>query len=489
MRLCSVYLMCALNSEQDCAPLYDAVKCYARSDVARFHMPGHKGKPISDDAESLASLMWQMDVTELDGTDNLHMPEGAIKKAQSLMAQAYGAKRSFFMVNGATAGIYTMLMAACRPGDTVIIGRNCHKSVINGLVIAGLNPVYVWPDTLEKWHTAGQVETGGIEKALDEHRDAKAVLITSPDYYGLCADVAAIADICHRRGVPLLVDEAHGAHLVFSKALPPDAGSCGADAWVDSMHKTLPSLTQTAVLNVNSDLLDIGEVKSAEQLVQTTSPSYILMASMDIARRYMATNGNCKLSELLGYIDDMVEWAGNIEGLRMMTSDDVVGDCGVAYKDATRVCFDVSARGISGIEAGAIMREHGVQVEMADLYNIVLITTVADDADDFEAVKKAVAMLPKLSNAGLPAFNKVLPHAKQAMSPREAVFAHKEYVPIDRARGRIAAQSIGIYPPGIPLICPGEVISGEITDMLDTILAQGGRVFNIGRDTTITVIN
>lgn len=172
-----------------------------------------------------------------------------------------------------------------------------------------------------------------------------------------------------------------------------------------------------------------------------------------------------------------------------MGSNDVAGDCGVAYKDATRICFDVSARGISGIEASAIMREYGVQVEMADLYNIVLITTVADDADGFEAAKKAIAMLPKLNSVGLPAFNGALPRAKQAMNPRAAVFAHKEYVPINQARGRIAAQSIGIYPPGIPLICPGEVISSEITDMLDTILAQGGRVFNIGRDNTIAVIN
>ena len=482
--------MSGLNSDQNRAPIYDMVRRYVEENTVRFHMPGHKGRLCCDDAADLAQDMWQMDITELPDTDNLHMPQGPIVEAQRLMAEAYGADQSFLMVNGSTGGLYTMMLAACKPGDSIVVARNCHKSVINGLILAGLNPIYIWPPVLQDWHIAGQIRPQQVREALEHHPEAAAVLITSPDYYGLCADVAGIASACHERGVPLLVDEAHGAHFVFHESLPPSAGHCGADIWVNSMHKTLPALTQTAVLHVKSCLIDIDRIRAGLQMVQTTSPSYILMASMDIARRYMTNEGWNDLDDLLGHILDLSQWLYGIGGVKMM--DESIKDrCGVAFKDPTRLCFDVSSLGIGAIRAEELLRAEGVQVEMADLYNVLLITTAMDDAEDFVALKEAFGQLAASGRNAkavcYPLFM-TLPRPVQSLLPREAALSATERIPLKNTAGRIAAQPIGLYPPGVPLVCPGEIIDENTVEVLLETSALGCRVFNIGEDKMIAVV-
>jgi arginine/lysine/ornithine decarboxylase len=353
-----------------------------------------------------------------------------------------------------------------------------------------LNPIYIWPPVLQDWHIAGQIRPQQVREALEHHPEAAAVLITSPDYYGLCADVAGIASACHERGVPLLVDEAHGAHFVFHESLPPSAGHCGADIWVNSMHKTLPALTQTAVLHVKSCLIDIDRIRAGLQMVQTTSPSYILMASMDIARRYMVNEGWNGLDDLLGYILDLSQWIYGINGVKMM-DESINGRCGVAFKDPTRLCFDVSDLGIRAIRAEELLRAEGVQVEMADLYNVVLITTAMDDAEDFVALKEAFGQLAASGRNAKAIYYPpvmILPHPVQSLLPREAALSATECIHLKNTAGRIAAQPIGLYPPGVPLVCPGEIIDENTVEVLLATSALGGRVFNIGEDKMIAVV-
>lgn len=482
--------MSGLNSDQNRAPIYDMARRYVEENTVRFHMPGHKGRLYGDDAADLAQDMWQMDITELPDTDDLHMPQGAIMEAQRLMAEAYGADRSFLMVNGSTGGIYAMMLAACKPGDSIVVARNCHKSVINGLILAGLNPIYIWPPMLQDWHITGQIRPEQVGEALEQHPEAVAVLITSPDYYGLCADVAGIAGVCHQRGVPLLVDEAHGAHFAFHESLPPSAGHCGADIWVNSMHKTLPALTQTAVLHVRSRMLDTDRVRAGLQMAQTTSPSYILMASMDMARRYMANEGRSDLNNLLGYIADLSQWLCGMGGVRMMDGS-IKGRSGVTFKDPTRLCLDISGLGIGGVAAEELLRAEGVQAEMADLYNVVFITTVMDNAKDFAVLKEALIRLAASGRNAKEVYHPpvmTLPHPVQTLSPRQAALGAAERVSLEDAAGRIAAQPIGLYPPGIPAVCPGEFIDRDTIEVLLEASARVGRVFNMGEDKMVAVV-
>lgn len=447
-------------------------------------MPGHKGKACDDMASWLAQNMWNVDVTELPDTDNLHMPQGPIAQAQRLMAEAVGADESFFMVNGSTGGVYAMMLSVCRPGDSIIVARNCHKSVINGLVLAGLNPIYIWPDTLDEWHIAGQVTPEQIDGALLEHPEVTAVLITSPDYYGLCADVEGIAQVCHNHNIPLLVDEAHGGHFPFHPKMPPSAGRCGADIWVNSLHKTLPALTQASVLHMRRGLVDQGRIKKALKLVQTTSPSYVFMASMDIARYFMVHSGYGALDELMDSIADIAEAVQRMRGILMM-GEEVAGKHGVAFKDPTRLCFNVSGLGMTGYGAEAILKRAGVQVEFGDIFNIVLIATVMDNTDAFAQLKNALCGLAANEHDSSYIWNKmlpVLPEARQVMAPREASLGEVEYIPVIASKGRIAAEAVGMYPPGIPLICPGEAINGEIIDILNSAAAAGCGLFGLEND-------
>jgi len=381
----------------DCIPILKSLIEYRDEGAVSFHMPGHK----SGSSYKKAGMgfpgedLLAMDTTEVPGIDNLHCPESAVLAAQSLAAEAFGADHTFFLVNGTTSGIYSMIMAAADPGDKIIIPRNCHRSVHGAVILGRLVPVYVNPEIDDELGIAMGIKPEKIEYILEKHRDAKAVVITSPTYYGACSDLKKIAEIVHKRDMMLLVDEAHGSHFGFNERLPITALEAGADMTAQSIHKTLPSMTQSSMLHIKSPKADIEKLKLFLQLTQTTSPSHILLASLDIARYIMQEKGR----ELL---DDTIAWSNwarneinNIQELYCLGSDRV-GRCGVADLDPTRITVNFGAAGISGTKAEVILRrDFKIQVEMSDLYNIVAIAATGNKQADYEKLVNALKSIAR----------------------------------------------------------------------------------------------
>lgn len=474
-------------------PLYNALRKYAASRPAAFHMPGHKlGKGIPPGfLEDIAAI----DITEIPGSDNLHSPTGVIKEAQELAARAFGADETYFLVNGSTCGIHAMIMACCREGDSLIVSRDCHKSVIAGLMLANASPIYINPLFDSAFGIPTAVDALELEKALLKHPGAAGVLITRPNYYGACADLEKISRIVHSYGKVLMVDEAHGAHLAFNRRLPPAALECGADMCVQSAHKTLPAFTQGAYLHVKSRRVDTERLKFYLRLLQTTSPSYLIMAMLDVARAIMETRGASLLDKLL----DNIKWLkgrcehGGLGGL-VFFGDSASKEPGGLRHDETRLVINVGKLGITGFMAEEILRrEHNIQVEMSDPSNVVCITSVADAREDFgrlhdglAGLVRQAADLPHRLGAAMPAANLCIPPS--LMKPGDAMNSEGEKVELAKAKGRICRCVITPYPPGIPLVCPGEVILQETVEYIYDIIKIGGNVNGIGENFEVEVV-
>lgn len=451
-------------------PILKSLQTYAEEDLAYFHMPGHKGgnvfKKVGLSAFDLGLL--SMDVTEVPGIDNLHCPEAAIAEAQGLAAKAFGAEYSFLLVNGTTGGIYSMILAATNPGDKIIIPRNCHRSVIGAVILGRLMPIYINPEIDKKLGTASGISPETVQQTIMQHPDAKAIVITSPTFYGVCSDLERIADIAHQNNMLLLVDEAHGSHFAFHPKLPKTALQCGADMTAQSTHKTLPAMTQGSMLHVKSDRVDIDKLKFFLQLTQTTSPSHILLATIDIARYIMQEKGE----ELLEDIIYWCQWLRNElkdTGIYCPGTGDIGRD-GIFDIDSTRITLNFSKIGISGTAADELLRsKFKLQVEMADLYNIVAICTVGDSGDNVQRLSHSVrAIAEEFSNC----MEKIKGEPIEAfchipdigLLPWEAVHRSKEDIAADQCIGRISAEMIVPYPPGIPIIMPGEIITRQVID-------------------------
>lgn len=467
--------------EFDNMPILKSLIEYRDEGAVPFHMPGHKRGNVYKKVgmELLGGDLLAMDTTEVPGIDNLHCPESSILAAQELAAEAFGADYTFFLANGTTSGIYSMIMAAVNPGDKVIIPRNCHRSVYGAVILGRLVPVYIDPEMDEELGIAMGIKPEAVERILDQHKDAKAIVITNPTFYGACSDLSKIAEIVHEKEMLLLVDEAHGSHFCFNERLPVPALKAGADMTAQSIHKTLPAMTQSSMLHVKSGRVNIDKLKLFLQLAQTTSPSHILLASLDAARYIMQHYGR-KL------LDDVIDWSNwarkeinNIPGLYCLDSDRI-GRYGVADLDPTRITVNFAAAGISGTEAEAMLRkDFKIQVEMADLYNIVAITTVGDCKEDYERLVEALRSIAKHAGAKKPtekaakAFLK--PH-KISLMPWEAIHCDKELVEAAGSIGRICGEMIIPYPPGIPVLMPGEVITREAYEYLQLCLQQGIKI-------------
>ncbi len=467
-------------------PLYKAVMQYSRSKPTPFHMPGHKlGRGIPKEFLENLELL---DVTEIRGTDNLHYPEGPVKEAQMLAAEAFGADRTYFLVNGSTCGIMAAILTLCRPGDKIIVGRDCHKSVINGIVLAGAHPVYIKPEFDNNFGISTVTPPSAVEEALDRFPDAVGVIVTRPNYYGICSDVEKIAAIAHRKGKVLVVDEAHGAHLNFSGRLPESSIRLGADICVQSAHKTLPAFTQGAYLHVGSPRIDLEKLEFNLRILQTTSPSYIIMVMLDIAREIMAKAGKSLIDNLLDEIGVFREGISRLENVEMLTKDDIFG----GEHDETRIVLNFRKTGITGFDADRILRdEYNIQIEMADFYNAVCIATVADRKDDFEKLFSAVSEISNrfAGNSPLPDnIVKELEIPRPVLNPKEAVMSKSERVPLNRAVGRICTSVVTPYPPGVPVICPGETVTEDIVEHIYAILKAGGAVNGLGANEEICVV-
>ncbi|HYE80724.1 MAG TPA: aminotransferase class I/II-fold pyridoxal phosphate-dependent enzyme [Clostridia bacterium] len=465
----------------DRIPILKSLIEYRDEGAVSFHMPGHKRGSIYKKAglEFPGEDLLAMDTTEVSGIDNLHCPEGAILEAQSLAAEAFGADHTFFLANGTTSGIYSMIMAAANPGDKIIIPRNCHRSVYGAVILGRLVPVYIDPEMDNELGIAMGIKPEKVEYILEKHKDAKAVVITNPTYYGACSDLEKIADIVHEKGMLLLVDEAHGSHFSFHERLPISALDAGADMTAQSTHKTLPAMTQSSMLHVKSGRVDIEKLKLFLQLTQTTSPSHILLASLDSARYIMKEKGRSFLEDTIAWSNRARNEINSIPGLYCL-SQDRIGSFGVADLDPTRLTVNFGAAGISGTRAEVILRkDFKIQVEMSDLCNIVAIATIGNNQADFERLVNALKSVADTEGKGMAAVKATTAFSMSpelSLMPWEAVYCRKEQVEFGNSIGRASGEMIIPYPPGIPVLMPGERITSEAYEYLRLCLEQGIKI-------------
>ncbi len=464
------------------APLFDAVRKYARQKHLSFHMPVHGGGSALP--PDVAGALGSFDVTELDATDNLACPDGCILEAHRAAAGAFGCEFAHYMVGGSTSSIQAMLLATCRRGDTLIVDRCAHASVINACVMYGIMPVFAERDTLDDFDVAAPVSPGSIARAAAENPHAKAVLITTPTYYGICSDVAAIARLTHDAGMLLLADCAHGSHFAFCDSFPQPPVRQGADLCAMSLHKTLGALTQTSVLLGSGNRFDKARLKAAINMVQTSSPSYMMLCVADFIRADLAERGNALLS-LAAVRSEAV--ASAIQAQTLCRCLPRQG----GMHDPLRLVINFSAYGISGYEAARILREsHRMEVEMSDRHNIVCIVGPYATQGELQSLQEAVIAIalaldkPCLQRAAsLP-----LPVIEMRMNPAGAFCADSELLPVGQCRGRISAANIAAFPPGVPVIVCGCEITAESLDYLTAFTADGGRVSGMSQTDRIAVV-
>jgi len=519
-----------MNSQTK-TPLLDALRDRTNHPHAPFYAPGHKGgqgisKPL---VELLGAQVFRADLPELPELDNLFNPEGVIAEAQNLAAEAFGAEHTRFLANGSTCGIMAAIVATCGPGDKVILPRNIHSSAISGLILSGAIPIFVNPEYNSDWDIANCIIAASVASALKQHPDAKAVMVVYPTYHGVCGDLRAIAKITHQYNIPLLVDEAHGAHFNFHPNLPESALSAGADLTVQSIHKTLGAMTQASMLHIKGSRVDIQKINRALQLVQSTSPSYILLASLDAARQQIALHGQELMTQTLLLAEKARSGISQISGLSVL---EPLNTPGFVKLDRTRLTVKVSDLGITGFAADEILNSQlGVTAELpmpqhltfiislgnteTDIDNLVqgfqnlthnlgggtgILPVVENGRQDAHPTIKSTlcgtGILPVVENGGQDAHptikstlcgTGILPVLENGvisqlgfppppLSPREAFFSPSETVAADKAVDRISAELICPYPPGIPVLMPGEIITQEALEYLQQILASGGKI-------------
>ena len=464
---------------------------HAALEPVSFHMPGHKGSRIyrkygyCDFIENLVDY----DITEIPGADNLFQAEGIIEAAAEKYRKLYGVRRSYLLINGTSGGIIAAILASVNKGGRLIMARNCHKSVFNALTLGDIAPVYAYPSEIEEYGISGAVETDEIKRLLTENPDAEAVILPSPNYYGICSDIEAISRVVHEAGKILIVDQAHGAHLKFfgkycSGIMPPAAEDCGADIVVNSTHKTLLSFTQSAVLNVVSDRVDLLRLEDRFQAVESTSPSYILMASLDINADILLDHGR----EITGSWADAVEHfyknAPSIKGLKVMT---VPG-----HMDRTKINIDMSSAGLTGAQLEEMLMGYGIFSELTTGNILMCMTGAGNTLSDTERLLNVLEEISeKQQNAGKSAGHTAASSYKSSLwsLKRELmeVPLQKEQARLEDCAGRVCASSIIPYPPGIPLICPGEVITEKDISYIRKLRDAGEKVIGIDRKWLVSV--
>ena len=476
--------MAAIPAHQLRTPLFDAMVSLAEAKKVSFHTPGHKsGKGISTRFRKfVGSKIFAIDLTTLDEVDCLQKPVGVIKEAQELAAEAHGADRSFFLVNGTTVGNHAMILSTLLPGDEVLVARNAHKSILAGIILSGAIPRFFLPRFDADLGIAVNVSAEAAEAAMQAHPRARVVTVTSPNYYGIAADTRAIAAAARREGKILLVDEAHGPHLHFHPALPTSAVDAGADLTVQSTHKIVGGMTQASMLHLKDGWVDGARVAAILQMLQSTSPSYILMASLDLARMQMATEGRKLLAKAIELAEEARARINRIAGLRCLDAAQVE-TWGDFRLDVTKLTISVKGIGLTGYAASGLLNtEFGIQVEMADLFNVLVIVSIGDRRDDLDRLVTGLEGLARRSattRTGQPADIPAVPpvqEARLACSPREAYFARHALVPLSQAAGRVSADIITIYPPGIPILVPGEEVSQTAVEYLQFLGGRGARI-------------
>ena len=465
-------------------PILTALIEYANRDVTCFDVPGHKrGNYLKELKDIVGEMTLKLDVNASKTMDNLSYPTGVIKESEKLLADAFDADNGFILVNGSTSGVQYMIMSAIENGDKILIPRNVHKSAINALILAGGKPIFMEPEVDIEYGIANGVSVRAVKQALDLNDDIKAVFLINPTYFGVVSDVESIITLAHSRGIPVLVDQAHGAHFSFHSELPVNASVYGADLVTLSMHKTGGSLTQSSVLLHNEGIISKNKVRSTINLLQTTSASYLLMCSVDLARKMLVLEGEERLGELLKLTRDLKIEINKLPGLSCIVQDEYVKYLKAFDYDELKVVIKVNELGVSGFFIyDLLLSDYNIQVELAEPNVIMAIISFGDNK---ESLIKLLAALKSISDRfyGHLSKNKMkllptLKNPKLMLSPRDAYYHNKKLIHISEAAGLISGESIMIYPPGIPLVIPGEMITKEIIDHYLYLKEEGSITLN-----------
>jgi arginine/lysine/ornithine decarboxylase len=456
-----------MDNKQSHAPLYEALEKFRKKRIVPFDVPGHKrGRGNPELVELLGEKCVGLDVNSMKPLDDLCHPSSVIREAEDLAAQAFGAANCFFMVGGTTSAVQSMILSVCKAGDKIIMPRNVHKSAINALILCGAIPVYVNPDVQPRLGISLGMTPTAVEEAIKANPDAKAVLVNNPTYYGICSDLRTIVKLAHAHGMKVLVDEAHGTHFYFSDKLPVSAMAAGADMAAVSMHKSGGSLTQSSLLLLN-DTVNVDKVRQIINLTQTTSASYLLMSSLDISRRNLALNGEKSFAKVI----EMAEYAReeiNDVGGYYAYGKELVNGTSVYDFDVTKLSVYTRDLGLAGIEVYDILRdEYDIQIEFGDISNILAYISIGDRLQDIERLVGAMYDINRLyrkDKAGMLATEYIAPRV--SVAPREAFYADKISLPIRETAGKICAEFVMCYPPGIPILAPGELITNEIIEYI-----------------------
>lgn len=463
------------RNKQQKAPFAEALAAYCRQQMVPFHTPGHKlgqGAPTAQQALFGAAL--RQDLGLMYALDDLFQPEGPLKEAMELAADLYGAGRTFFSVNGTTACIEAMILAVCGPGETILIPREAHKSVLCGLVLSGAMPVYMESRYARDDEVTLGPDPESLREAIASHPGAKAVLFTYPTYEGIAGRLREMAAIAHEHGLVVLVDEAHGAHLAFHHELPEDALACGADCVAQSTHKLIGSLTQTSMLHCRKGFAYTERVAAAMNLVQSTSPHYWFLASLDLARQQMALEGEALEEKTLQLARSVREQLNAIPGIYSFGREITAYDA-VAGLDETKVTIDFSGLGLTGREAEQQLRQERIEVELTAGHHVLALLTIGDSPASAEALVAACRHIAsgrrtqtRHKGTELP-----LPAPQTVLSPRAAWYGSKESVARADSLGRIAAETITFYPPGIPVLAAGERVTTAVLRYIEEKLKAG----------------
>jgi len=474
----------ASRSDQGETPYLDALLEYAGRDPARLHVPGHKGGPGAAPAllDAIGERALALDIPALTQGIDTGADPTPFQRSQDLAARAYGAARSWFLINGASQGNHVALLALAHAGDSVVVQRNAHSSTVDGCILAGLTPTFVSPEVDGELGIAHCLTPEALDRALTETPQAVGASAVSPTYFGAVADVAGLAEAAHAHGVPLVVDEAWGAHLAFHEALPAHALSLGADLVVSSTHKIVGSLTQSAIVHLGegaSGRIDEDVVDRAVTLVESTSPSALLLASLDAARQLAATRGRELLGETIAAMVAIRAAVREIEGLDVL-DERLVGATGVHGYDPLRLAIDVRGTGASGYDVATLLHDQAdINLELAGENVMVGVFGMAEPAAAqgerlVAALRQVVVTLGDRGDRTREAFAPPPPWGELVLSPREAFLGPQEVVCAQDAAGRIAAESLAAYPPGIPNVLPGERLTAETLDYIRTALEHGG---------------
>lgn len=440
--------------------IIDELKEIVETNLISFHMPGHKLGKIYDKLgyKDIVENLYKMDTTEIPGTDNLHSPEGAIKISQERASRVFKSEKTYYLVNGSTCGIEGAIMATCNPTDKIIVNRDCHQSVINACILGDVNPEYIYTQINVDTNILEGIKVEDAIEAINNNLDAKAIILTYPTYHGMTYDLNKICEYAHSKNITVIVDEAHGAHLGLDEELPKTALSQGADIVIQSTHKTLPAFTQSSMIHTQGNRINENKLLNMLRMTESSSPSYILISSLELATDIYEKYGQELMKKLLNQVNELKE----------KFKDNLAIDICETH-DKTKVFISAKNIGITGYELADLLRnKYNIQVELSNYYGVLLICTIGNDEDDFKSLEIALMGISKINEIKLQINNIEYPSEMpiKALSPREAFYKEKKSVKIYESIGKICGEYIIPYPPGISLLSPGEIITKDIIDYI-----------------------